>query len=112
MSDHQSKESGFRENGKSNVLLNFSASGLGQRNPTHCPSPEGQNPTCSDPFGEPLGIREVARLIGCSVWAVRNRLLRRGLPHIRLSSGGRLIFYKKQVAEWLLEIQKEGRCQP
>lgn len=60
-------------------------------------------------LGEPLGIREVAQLIGCSVWTVRQRCLRHGLPHFRASRSGRLIFYRNQVVRWLIEKQNERR---
>jgi hypothetical protein len=43
-------------------------------------------------LGEPLGIREVAKLIGCSAWTVRQRHVPRGLPHFRSGPSGRLIF--------------------
>jgi hypothetical protein len=69
------------------------------------------NDTCIDqtPLGEPLGIAEVARLIGCSVWSVRQRLIPKGLPHFRSAPGGRLIFYREQVVRWILQKQAERR---
>jgi hypothetical protein len=60
-------------------------------------------------LGEPLGIREVARLIGCSVWTVRQQCLRQGLPHFRASRSGRFIFYRNQTIRWLIERQTERR---
>jgi hypothetical protein len=63
----------------------------------------------ADELGEPLGIRDVATLIGCSVWTVRQRCLRQGLPHFRASRTGRLIFYRNQVVRWLIENQTERR---
>jgi Helix-turn-helix domain len=62
-----------------------------------------------DALGDPLTIREVARLIGCSVWTVRQQCLRQGLPHFRASRSGRLIFYRSQVVRWLIEKQNERR---
>jgi hypothetical protein len=59
-------------------------------------------------LGEPLDIGQVARLIGCSVWNIRQRYIPRGLPHFRLSSNGKLIFYRDQVIRWLLSQQKGG----
>jgi hypothetical protein len=59
--------------------------------------------------GEPIGVREVAALIGCSVWTVRQRCMRQGLPHFRPSRTGRLIFYRNQVIRWLIENQIERR---
>jgi hypothetical protein len=57
-------------------------------------------------LGEPMGIREVAQLIGCSPWSVRQTLLRRGLPHWRSGPSGKLIFYRDQVVRWVLDQQK------
>jgi len=61
-----------------------------------------------EPLGAPLSIREVAALIGCSVWTVRQRYLPAGLPHLRLSRNGKLIFYKTQITRWLLRQQQKG----
>ena len=60
-------------------------------------------------LGEPISIREVAKLIGCSVWTVRQQCLRQGLPHFRASRSGRLIFYRNQVVRWLVQNQTERR---
>jgi excisionase family DNA binding protein len=62
-----------------------------------------------EPLGEPMSVQEAAELIGCSVWTLRHRLLRQGLPHFRVSGTKKLIFYRKQVVAWILEKQKEGR---
>ena len=62
-----------------------------------------------EPLGEALAIGEVARLIGCSVWTVRQQCLRQGLPHFRASRSGRLIFYRNQVVRWLIGKQNERR---
>ena len=69
-------------------------------------SPEGSQ---DGPLGEPMSVQEAARLIGCSVWTLRYRLLRQGLPHFRLSGSKKLVFYRKQVVAWILEKQREGR---
>jgi hypothetical protein len=65
-----------------------------------------------DELGTPLNIRGAARLIGCSVWTVRQRLLPRGLPHFRSGPSGRLIFFKNQLIRWLIENQKKGGHRP
>ena len=44
-------------------------------------------------LGEPLTIRQVAKLIGCSPWTVRQRLMRSGLPHFRVGANGKSIYY-------------------
>ncbi len=57
-------------------------------------------------LGEPLGVRQVASLIGCSPWTVRHRLIRNGLPCFRSAASGRLIFYRQQVVRWILRQQR------
>ena len=66
--------------------------------------------SADDPLGEPLTICEVAKLFRCSAWTVRQRHLRSGLPHFRVGRKGKLLFYRKQVMQWILDKQdKEGR---
>jgi len=61
-----------------------------------------------DPLGEPLKIREVASLLGCSPWTVRQKLLPRGLPYFRSGASGKLVFFKAQVVRWIESQQKGG----
>jgi hypothetical protein len=77
--------------------------------PPRAELPEALPEAEDEPLGEPLTIGEVARLIGCSVWTVRQQCLRQGLPHFRASRSGRLIFYRNQVVRWLIEKQNERR---
>jgi hypothetical protein len=63
--------------------------------------------TAPDVLGEPLVITEVAHLIGCSVWTVRQRYLPSGLPYFRIGRTGKLTFYRNQVVRWILENQKQ-----
>ena len=63
-------------------------------------------PTNNDPLGEPIGIQQVAALIGCSPWTVRQVLIPRGLPCFRSGPSGRLIFYRQQVIRWILRRQR------
>lgn len=102
------RKSDFTRHRTSRPALTFSAANLGQTNPRHCPQRNDERDTRSDPLGEPLGVREVAQLLGCSDWTVRHRLLGRGLPYVRLGNG-RLVFYRKQVVDWVFQIQQEGR---
>ena len=89
--------------------LEFLASGLGQSCPTHCPiSAEVTVAPLADPLGTPLTIAEVARIIGCSPWTVRQKYLALGLPHHRASPNGKLIFYQNQVIRWLFQRQQKG----
>ncbi len=60
------------------------------------------------PLGIPLNITEVARMIGCSPWTVRQTLIPRGLPHFRFTANGRLVFYREQVVRWI-ENQQGGK---
>ena len=62
-------------------------------------------PWCS--LGSPLSLREVAALIGCSPWTVRQTLIPRGLPFFRSAASGRLIFYTNQIVGWI-ENQQGG----
>src|SRR5438309_1976339 len=100
--------SGFVQDSKDTDLLDLSPEAIGQNCPTHCPNPDDPRVDSSpDSLGDPITIREVARLIGCSVWTVRQRFIRQGLPHLRASRTGRLIFYRDQVVHWLIEKQTE-----
>jgi hypothetical protein len=65
--------------------------------------------TAPDILGEPLDITEAARLIGCSVWTVRQRYLPSGLPYFRIGKTGRITFYRNQVVQWILKNQISGR---
>lgn len=58
-------------------------------------------------LGRPLDIHQVAELIGCSPWTVRQTLIPRGLPHFRFKASGRLTFYEGQVIRWI-ERQQQG----
>jgi excisionase family DNA binding protein len=92
------RKSGFGSASKGPDLLACEPFSLGQCCPQHCPPP--------DPMGAPLSIREAARVIGCSPWTVRQKLMPRGLPHFR-SGGGKLLFYTNQIIRWI-ESQQKG----
>jgi hypothetical protein len=59
-------------------------------------------------LGLPLSIRDVADLIGCSPWSVRQTLIPRGLPYFRFTANGRLIFYRDQIIRWIEKQQQGG----
>jgi len=80
-------------------LQGFSPEPLGQSEPQHCPQ---------SVLGTPLTIREVARLIGCSAWTVRQQYIPQGLPHLRSGPQGKLIFYRDQVVRWIVARQTKG----
>ena len=57
-------------------------------------------------LGDAMTINQVAQLVGCSSWTVRNKLVPAGLPHFRSSPSGKLTFFYEQVVAWILAIQK------
>ena len=60
-------------------------------------------------LGRPMGIKQVATMIGCSPWTVRQKLLPRGLPYFRSAASGKLIFYRDQVIRWIENQQQGGK---
>jgi len=59
-------------------------------------------------LGAPLSIRQVAELIGCSCWTVRQTLIPRGLPFFRFAACGRITFYQDQVVAWIQDEQSKS----
>jgi len=51
-------------------------------------------------LGDRLTVAGVARLLGCSKWTVRHRLIPQGLPHWRTSKNGKYLFYERSVQTW------------
>ncbi|HEV8414587.1 MAG TPA: hypothetical protein VGQ49_13410 [Bryobacteraceae bacterium] len=101
------RNSGFKPGKTSKQLLGFEPIQVGHSYPQQYPHPE-EAAASTGPLGAPLSIREVARVIGCSPWTVRQRYLPAGLPHHRLTPNGKLIFYKTQITRWLLARQQKG----
>src|SRR5882724_9934197 len=66
-------------------------------------------PSSPHTLGPPLTISQVAALIGCSPWTVRQKLLPRGLPSFRSAASGKLIFYQAQVVRWIERQQQGGK---
>ena len=94
--------SGFTEDANGTETKAIALPGLGQSYPKHYPEPES-------PLGTPLSIKDVARLIGCSAWTVRQKFIPLGLPHLRSGPSGRLTFFSNQVVAWVLaQQQKKG----
>jgi hypothetical protein len=60
-------------------------------------------------LGEPLTIHEVAELLGCSVWTVRQRYMPQGLPCLRASTTGKLVFFHNQIIDWILRRQQQKK---
>lgn len=88
---------------KAAAALKFSEVGLGQSDPRHCPYPE----LPEFPLGVPMDIEDVAQLLGCSVWTVRQKYLPQGLPHVRASLAGKFVFFREQVLDWILKRQRK-----
>lgn len=97
----QVRKAGFGDGEKPLGFLSNSPESPGQRYPRHYPH-------LDDPLGTPLSIREVALMLGCSAWTVRQKLLPGGLPHFRSGSNGKLVFFRDQVVAWVLQQQKKG----
>jgi hypothetical protein len=93
--------SGFEHGAKPLDSVRFPHEALGQSYPQHYSQ-------VHDTLGDPLSIREVARVIGCSAWTVRHRHLPQGLPHFRSGPMGKLVFYRNQIVQWILQQQKKG----
>jgi len=104
--------SAFAERAKSAENLSVSDVPLGQRCPhpcpEQCPHPGNSSEHASDnALGEPMTIREVARMFGCSEWTIRQQYLPKGLPHFRLSPRGKLLFFHNQIVRWVLDRQRQ-----
>ncbi len=65
-----------------------------------------------DRLGQPLTLTQTARMIGCSPWTIRQKLIPKGLPHFQPRAGSRLIFYENQVFTWIRRHQRKGRRLP
>ena len=103
------RKSGFDPSAQTKDSLALMSNGLGQCCPQQNPPLDDMHPTEKlELLGQPLSIREVARLIGCSPWTIRHRYLPAGLPYMRMRPNGKLIFYRNQVVNWLLTEQQKG----
>jgi hypothetical protein len=98
------RKSGLASGANATQWLGFVPSGLGQSCPERCP--HSHEPPA---LGPPLSIRDVARLIGCSPWTVRQTLIPQGLPVFRSGASGKLIFYRDQVVRWI-EFRQGGNA--
>ena len=107
-------ESGIVERPNLAVLRQLSPSELGQHYPRQYPTAPEPNPgepaasVAAARLGAPLNIRQVANLVGCSPWSIRNTWIPRGLPHFRSGASSKLIFFTNQVVRWIERQQKGG----
>ena len=67
----------------------------------------GANPNAPYALGDPMTIDDVAALLGCSPWTVRQRYLPQGLPDLRACASGKLVFFREQVISWILKRQQQ-----
>jgi hypothetical protein len=109
MMTEEERKSGFGESAKGAESLAFPPVGLGQSCPQQYPQPaEAIHTTASSgSLGDPMDIVQVAALLGCSAWTVRQRYLPQGLPHLRACASGKLVFFREQVIGWILKRQKQ-----
>jgi len=102
------RKSDFESSTMPNDFKGFQPQDPGQNCPQDYPQyDQGSDGASETALGHPLGIREVAQLLGCSAWTVRHRYLKAGLPYFRTASSGKLIFYRNQVIRWLLSKQQQ-----
>ena len=99
MTSERETLSGFIANANGAETKALERPSLGQSYPQHYPGSES-------PLGAPLSIKDVARLIGCSAWTVRQKFIPLGLPHLRSGPSGRLTFFSNQVVAWVLTQQQ------
>jgi hypothetical protein len=105
----EERKSGFGEDAKGAESLDFPPAGIGQSCPQQYPHPAEAIQETNSPgsLGDPMDIGQVAALLGCSAWTVRQRYLPQGLPHLRACTSGKLVFFRKQVIDWILKRQKQ-----
>jgi hypothetical protein len=107
-------ESDFLQDEKAAESLGFGRVRGGQRKPPrypeHYPHPEERAGAVTlSPLGDPMTIEDVADLLGCSPWTVRQKYLPQGLPHVRASASGKFVFFRGQIVDWILERQHKER---
>lgn len=105
----------FRDDGKQQDFLGFPESAVGQNCPQHYPQSEKREDAIANRhvLGTPMNITAVAALFGCSAWTIRQRYLPQGLPHVRASASGKIVFFREQVIDWILKRQqKKGGNRP
>src|SRR3954468_22419841 len=103
----ETRKFGFADAAKSAETLDFSGPDRGQLCPQDYPHIDIAETSAPDALGGAMSIGQVAQMLGCSVWTVRQRYIPQGLPHLRASAAGRLVFFRNQVTTWILERQKK-----
>jgi hypothetical protein len=96
----------FPDNGNANETSRFPSGDRDQ----NCQKPRDALTSLTvrrEALGEPLAIEQVADLLGCSAWTVRQRYLRQGLPHLQARPRGKLVFFREQVIAWIEKRQRQ-----
>ena len=108
--DHhtQTRKSGFGDHPNLAETLEIARPNLGQLYPQDYPHHEEADGGDDDELGEAIGIATVAKMLRCSTWTVRNKWVPQGLPHIRASRRGRMVFHRNRVNSWILKRQQKG----
>lgn len=105
----ETRKSGFGDYPKPTETLEIVRPSLGQLCPQdYPPSDEAKSGAAQNDLGDAIDIAAVAEMLGCSPWTVRQRYMRQGLPHMRASARGRLVFFRSQVVSWILKRQQKG----
>ncbi|MGH3429749.1 MAG: hypothetical protein ACRDQZ_19635 [Mycobacteriales bacterium] len=101
-------KSDFVDRAKGAETLEIPAADPGQSCPQRFPQVSNAESGTANLLGEAMTVAQVAEMLGCSVWTVRQRYLPQGLPHIRTSASGRLVFFRNQVIRWIVRRQQKG----
>lgn len=104
----ETRKSGFGHHPNLAETLEIAHPDVGQLYPQDYPHPEQTNGADDNELGEAIGIATVAKMLRCSTWTVRNKWVPQGLPHIRASRKGRMVFHRNQVNRWILKRQQKG----
>jgi hypothetical protein len=109
MMAEEERKSGFGGDAKDAESLDFPPVPVGQSCPQQYPHPAEpiHAARSSGSLGDPMDIGQVAALLGCSAWTVRQRYLAQGLPHLRACASGKLVFFREQVIGWVLKRQQQ-----
>lgn len=113
MMTEEERKSDFERSANGSETLDVSPVRVGQSCPLQCPHPAEAISVTNfhESLGAPMDISQVAMLLGCSPWTVRQRYLSQGLPHLRACASGKLVFFREQVIGWILKRQKQKGAQ-
>jgi hypothetical protein len=106
----QRYESDFGDAGNQRENLEFPRPSQAQSGAEQCAYPNDSIPAHfseETSLGKPLSIDGVANLLGCSVWTVRQRYLRQGLPYLQARPRGKLVFFREQIIAWIQKRQRQ-----